>query len=227
MKKLACMQPYFFPYIGYFQLINYVDVFVSHDDGNYIKNHWINRNSIESSRGERVRFTVPVRKASHKLKIHEVLIDSDSFFFWKSKFLKTLEQNYGKQPNFNLVMDMVSSVLDSDLNSISELSLKSIREVSSLLEIKTEIIPSSRRYEYSGETVLNKIKIMCESEKSFCYVNPVGGKDFYSRSRFMEMSLNLEFMKSSSEFSFSIIDTLMRTSLEEVREKLMNYEIVL
>ena len=89
--KLAIMQPYFFPYIGYFQLINAVDKFVFYDDVNFIKGGWINRNRILVN-GEIKFFTVPITGVSSFKKTKETRIKRDQFFQWKKKCLKLLSR---------------------------------------------------------------------------------------------------------------------------------------
>ncbi|MDR6194877.1 WbqC family protein [Siphonobacter sp. SORGH_AS_0500] len=97
---LAIMQPYLFPYIGYFQLLNAVDKFVIYDDVAFINRGWINRNSILNN-GKAQLFTVPLKEASQNKLIHEISIDTDQK--WRDKLLKTIQQNYKKAPHFAAV----------------------------------------------------------------------------------------------------------------------------
>lgn len=88
--KIAIMQPYIFPYIGYFQLINAVDKFIIYDDVNYIKQGWINRNKILLN-NEDYLFTFPLKNASSYKKINEIELSENLYSKWKIKFFKTLE----------------------------------------------------------------------------------------------------------------------------------------
>src|SRR5690554_3170605 len=97
--RLGIMQPYLFPYIGYFQLINDVDKFVIYDDVNFIKQGWINRNQILSHNGALI-FTVPLKNAGSFSKINEVFINENFYDKWVTKFLRTIDQNYKKAPHF-------------------------------------------------------------------------------------------------------------------------------
>ena len=99
MGKVAIMQPYLFPYLGYFQLVQAVDYFVFYDDVNFIKQGWINRNRVLMN-GEDQLFSVPLHKASSFGKINETTIHYAVFSKWKTKFLKSLEQSYGKARHF-------------------------------------------------------------------------------------------------------------------------------
>ena len=123
--KIAVMQPYLFPYLGYFQLAASVDRFVFFDDVNFIKKGYIHRNSIVVN-GELNRFSIPLKKASQNDLIKDVWV-ADTFEDWKVKFIKTLEINYSKAPYFSEVMDLLKKVLKND--NLSELALESVRSV--------------------------------------------------------------------------------------------------
>ena len=88
IMKLAIMHPYFFPYLGYFQLIDAVDRFVFYDDVSFIKNGWISKNRILGD-GAPIYFTVPLVKKSSNIKINQTVIHQDLFPTWRRKFLKT------------------------------------------------------------------------------------------------------------------------------------------
>ena len=107
MKKLALCQPYFSPYLGYFQLINAVDVYVSYDDVNFIKGGWINRNRVKVN-GSNMIFNIPLIKQSSFKKINETYIDWDNRGI--DKFLKTINQSYNKSPHRDNVMDILDSM---------------------------------------------------------------------------------------------------------------------
>ena len=96
--KLAIMQPYLFPYIGYYQLINSVDKFIIYDDVNFIKQGWLNRNSILVN-GKRNLFTVPLENQSSFTKINETLINQKFYPIWKKKFSRQLNKIITK-PHF-------------------------------------------------------------------------------------------------------------------------------
>ena len=98
--KIGIMQPYFFPYIGYWQLLNAVDKYVIYEDVNYIKGGWINRNRILIN-GEAKYFNVQLKDASPNKKINEIHVSNDAIT--KRKMLNTLEMNYKKAPYFNEV----------------------------------------------------------------------------------------------------------------------------
>lgn len=114
--KLAIMQPYFFPYIGYFQLIHAVDKFIILDDVNYINRGWINRNKIIIN-GEAKWFTLSLDKASQNKLIKEINISSKDVFH--EKLLKTLKIFYGKAPYFNQVYDLLNKLFKIENYNLS------------------------------------------------------------------------------------------------------------
>jgi len=104
------MQPYFFPYIGYFQLVAAVNKFVIYDDVNFIKRGWINRNNVLINKKSNL-FTVPLIKASQNTLINDTKINLKFYNIWKVKFLRSLEQSYKKAPYFTEVYNLIKNVL--------------------------------------------------------------------------------------------------------------------
>src|SRR6476620_1801279 len=126
--KLAIMQPYVFPYSGYFQLMNAVDKFVFYDDVAFIKQGWINRNNILLD-GKKYLFTVPVKNISSFSLINETYV-SDKPFNWQKKLLNTFRLAYGKAPFFKKVFPMIEEVINSSCDqSISTVAKNSINIV--------------------------------------------------------------------------------------------------
>ncbi len=130
-NKIAIMQPYFFPYIGYFQLINAVDTFVIYDDVNYIKKGWINRNNIVIN-GEQKLFTISLSKASQNKMINEIDI-SDDFI----KFIKMLEMSYSKAPYYEQTMNVINKIISFENKKLSTFIHNSIKILVDYLNIKT------------------------------------------------------------------------------------------
>jgi hypothetical protein len=179
--KVSVMQPYAFPYLGYFQLINAVDVFVFYDDVNFIKQGWINRNKILVN-GKENLFTIPIRNISSFRPINETEINSQLYQKWKTKFLKSLAQAYKKAPHYEVVFSIVERVLEKEHDSISALAIDSIEVISSYLKLDTKFVLSSEQL--GGTKGLDKadrlIEIMSILE-SKQYINPAGGADLYER----------------------------------------------
>jgi len=229
---IAIMQPYIFPYIGYFQLINAVDKFIIYDDVNFINKGFINRNNILVS-GDRHLFTIPLKDASQNKLILEVALSDDA---WKKKFLKTIQQSYQKAPNYQKVFVLIEEIVNLESVTINELILHSLRIICSYMNITTEIIPSSTIYNNTHLKSQNRIIDICKQEQASHYINPVGGMELYDKSIFEEEHIQLSFLKSVagpySQFKnafvpwLSIIDVLMFNDAETIDRLLKEYELL-
>ena len=194
--KLAIMQPYLFPYVGYFQLLNEVDKFVFYDDVNFRKQGWINRNSIVTSNGSFV-FTVPLEQISSFTLINETFIDLKKYPFWKKKFFKTIEQAYSSAPFYKDVIVILKNVFDVQKKmTISEMAKHSIVEVANYLNCETIIQDSSTIYKNSHLSSQDRVLDICLKEKAKVYINPIGGMDLYNVQVFQERDLKLKFLES-------------------------------
>jgi hypothetical protein len=233
--KLAVMQPYIFPYIGYFQLINAVDKFVFYDDVNFIKKGWINRNRILVNSSDFL-FAVPLQKISQNILIKDTQIKTSDYDVWKNKFLQTIEMNYKKAPHFVDVFKLITNILESDDLSSSGLAVNSVKKISHYLDVQTEFIISSQTYENINLGRQNRIIDICQQEESNHYINAVGGQELYKKEDFIQQGIKLNFLQTlpieykqfKNEFIpwLSIIDVLMFNSTEEVRIMINQYELI-
>lgn len=229
--KLAIMQPYFFPYIGYFQLINAVDKFVFYDDVNFIKNGWINRNRILVN-STPTYITVQLKDASPFKLINQVEFTDN-----RQKIGKTIQMAYKKAPHFEMVWSVISNCLTYETNSVSELAITSIKEICHFLGIKSDFEISSQKY--SETRVLKRtarILNICKKNNAKVYFNAIGGSQLYQKDEFKVNGIDLFFLNTqniiynqpSTTFypNLSIIDVLMNNSLEEVQTMLNKYEFI-
>ncbi|MFT5214586.1 MAG: hypothetical protein ACI9WV_002317, partial [Patiriisocius sp.] len=138
--KIAIMQPYLFPYIGYFQMINAVDHFVFYDDVNFINRGWINRNRILVN-GKDTFITVPLIKASQNKKINEINLFFDEKM--KKKMILTIELAYKKAPYYNQVIEIIKKIVNADISNIGEYAANSIITLCNYLKIETSFSYSS------------------------------------------------------------------------------------
>ena len=230
------MQPYLFPYIGYFQLIAAVNKFVIYDDVNFIKGGWINRNNVLINKKSNL-FTVPLNKVSSNTLINETKINLKFYNIWKVKFLRSLEQSYKKSPYFAEVYNLIENVLDINENDLlSELAVNSIKNVSNYLQLETEICETSGNYNNKTKSGQERVLDICRIEKASQYINPIGGIELYSKNTFKENGIILNFIKSKpiiySQFDndfapwLSIIDVLMFNSISEVNRMVNQYELI-
>ncbi|MCC6383987.1 MAG: WbqC family protein [Bacteroidia bacterium] len=232
--KVAVMQPYFFPYIGYFQLINAVDGFVFYDDVNYIKRGWINRNRILINQKAQY-VTIPVKDSSQNRLIYETEVIADRKVI--SKILKSIELAYKKAPFFIEVFEIISTVLNKNYKTISTLAIESIECWSDYLEIKTDFFVSSENFsESSGMEKTQRLIAICTQLNAYTYLNSIGGVQLYSRADFARHGIELSFLKTNDisykQFDnnfvtgLSIIDVLMFNKKEKVKTMLNEYDLI-
>lgn len=236
-KSIAVMQPYVFPYVGYFQLIQAVDEFVFYDDVNFIKQGWINRNKILINGGASV-FTIPLLKGSSFKLIKDTKINTGLYPKWKKKFFKSIQQNYTKAEYFEPTYGIIENVLNNNsVTTISELAIHSVKSISDYLELGTKFYTSSEKFpQFSDLERTLRLKQICDSLGADAYINSIGGQDLYNKEDFRKEDLNLYFINSAlkpyqqfgNEFvaGLSIIDVLMFNSKRDARQILLNYELV-
>lgn len=215
------MQPYFFPYLGYWQLLNYVDRFVFYDDVNYIKRGWINRNRILHSGGPGY-ITVPVRNASQNRAICELSIDES--VDWRGKMLKSISNTYSGSPFYAEVFPVVEEIINHQSDNLAELLKHQVANMASFLEIGTALVDTSRDYCNSTLSGQKRILDICKQEEADTYVNPEGGVTLYDKRTFEIEGISLRFLTTKpicyrqrlAEFfpNLSIIDVLMETGKE-------------
>lgn len=232
--KVAVMQPYFMPYIGYFQMIKSVDTFIFYDDVNFIKQGWINRNRILLNNKDFL-FTIPLHNATSFSLIKDTLLNEKFYPIWKVKFLQSIAQNYKKAPHYEVVYSLISTVLNTNCQSISELAIESVKMVSGYLNLNTEFYVASERYQNIQLEREKRLIAICKNENATNYINAVGGKELYSKEVFKANGIELQFIASKpivyKQFKddfipwLSIIDVLMFNSVAEVNELLNKYEL--
>lgn len=230
--RIAIMQPYFFPYIGYWQLINDVDRFVVFDDVNYITGGWINRNRILSPKLK--YFNLPLLGASQNKKINEISIDQESL---KSKRLsRILHETYKKAPFCSDIEPLTGEFLYIDNPNLAGYLAEQIRMVLRYLDVKTEILVSSQIEKDNSLKGANKIIEICNILGADEYVNPIGGLDLYHKEDFNEKGIKLQFLKSDltpykqfgEEFvpALSVLDVLMFCGIEGTKAQLDGYKLL-
>ncbi len=233
MLKVAIMQPYFMPYIGYFQLINAVDEFIIYDDVNFINKGWINRNNILAIDKANL-FTIPLIGASQNKLINEIEILNDGK--WKQKLLKTIEQSYKKAPFFNEVYPILAEIVQSNESQLSAYIYNSITTICNYLKINTLITKSSSEFKNTDLKAQNRIIDICIKRNATQYINPIGGQELYQKEAFELHKIKLNFIKTNPinyhQFGkifvpyLSIIDLLMFLDKSEIIEKLNEFELI-
>ena len=228
--KVAIMQPYFFPYIGYFSLIKVVDLFIFYDDVNYIKGGWVNRNRILIN-SEAKYLTLNVKNGSPNKLINEIEFDDN-----RQKLLKTIELNYKKAPYFKQVWPLLETNLKLKTTSLADIAINSVRSVTNYLGMKTKFEISSVSYpETKGLERSERLKQICRKTHADTYINAIGGIDLYDKNDFLKNHINLQFLKPQllqyKQYKetfipgLSIIDVLMFNSIEDINKMLDQYQL--
>ena len=231
--KIAVMQPYFFPYLGYWQLINAVDLFIVYDDVNYIKGGWVNRNRILINGGPSF-ITVPLKQSSPNKKICDLVLLPSAR--WRAKILKTIENAYRRAPFFHQVYPIFSEIIQFRTDSLSDFLIHQLKTISGFIGIDTPFETASLCCQNNHLSGQDRIIDICKGKKATTYINAIGGKHLYSFSAFKKLNMNLCFIKMksspykqrSSGFvpNLSVLDTLMEIGPFETLRYLERYELI-
>ena len=222
------MQPYLFPYLGYYQLAAAVDRFVFYDDVKFIKNGWINRNRLFLS-GDVRYFTVPLLGASSTSNIAQVGVQPGEV--WRRKILESIAQSYGQAPQLVPVMAVVSEVLGNpQTDSMGTLAKQSVLAVADYLGLKTAFVWTSQEYGNASLRGVDRVLDICGREGASCYVNLPGGRSLYDAAQFAASGIELAFIEPKLppydcgrrpfHAGLSIIDVLMWNDRAAIREML-------
>ena len=234
--KTGIMQPYFFPYIGYFQLINAVDQFVLYDDVAYIKNGWINRNQYLLN-GIPKYFTLSLDGASSFTPINLTYIQEDDKQKTKEKVLKTLGMAYSRAPFFKAVYGLIEEIILNPDNNIASYNECSIRQICDYLGIKTKIIVSSKIEKDGSLKGQDRVIEVCKRLDTSTYFNAIGGKSLYASDIFEKNGLALKFLRphldriTYKQFGaafvpgLSIVDLIMFNPKDEAGTFLEEYSL--
>ena len=231
--KVGIMQPYFFPYIGYWQLMNAVDIFVVYDDVNYIKKGWINRNRILIN-NESAYFNVPILGSSQNKLINNISVNYDMILM--KKLLNKIRYSYSKAPYFKDIYSLIENIIYKDSKNIADYLIHSFKIISDYLDIDTKLILSSDIEKDNNLKGQDKIIQMCKIIKADEYYNLIGGISLYNKNIFRNNNIKLSFIKTNDieyrqfsdkfEPNLSIIDVMMFNSKENVKKMLEQYTII-
>lgn len=229
------MQPYIFPYIGYYQLIDAVDNFVVFDDVNFIMRGWINRNNILLN-GNKYLFSIPLDKPSQ----NKLICDTKLHFTEqdKRKFLKLLSSAYGKAPYFNDVYPLLEDIILYPDNDLTNYLCNSLIKTCEYIGIKTNILRSSQIEHNTHLRAEKKIIDICKKIGTSMYVNLPGGRELYNSDNFQQENINLRYInilldkitykQFNNEFvaSLSCLDLIMFNSKPELNSIIKQYTVI-
>jgi len=251
--KLGMNQPYFFPYLGFYQLVHAVDRFIVYDNLNYIQYGWINRNRFLVVDGVPTYFNAVTVESSSYKKIRDIRLSPRTN--WRRKLLNTFFLNYKKSPFFDETFALIEPVIQHQTESLSELVTRSIVDVTRHLRITTEVIANPTYEKLETDLLRNdltevfpsirlkqperkvyRVLAVCQMMEADEFINAIGGEALYDKSEFQANGINLSFLKSADEPypqtsngyfpNLSIIDVLMNCGREGTIKRLDNYELI-
>ena len=231
--KVCVMQPYLFPYLGYWQMITAVDTFVVFDDVNYINKGWINRNNLLVN-GQAWMFTLPLDKASQNKLINEIELGSDPKA--KEKILRTIQMSYKKAPFYNNVYPLVEKVFLNPQKNLALFLKDQFEAVFDFLDVRTKIILSSDVEKDNSLKGQDKILEICRRLDCDTYINTIAGEELYSYDAFASRNMQLRFIKMKPvEYAqykqpfvpfLSFIDVMMFNDKARIKDLLLQYDLI-
>lgn len=212
------------PYIGYFQLISAVDVFVLYDNIKYTKKGWINRNRMLMNGSDKT-FSLPLKQASD---YHHVVQRKLSEEYNRAKLLAQFKGAYEHAPYFCSVVPLLQRIVEHTNDNLFAYIYHSLDLLCSHLGINTKIIASSCLEVNPDLRGKDRVIALCDTLFAKKYINPIGGVDLYDKHEFLAHGIKLEFLKSRpfayNQFenlfvpSLSIVDVLMFNSIDRIQE---------
>ena len=230
--KVGIVQPYFFPYLGYWQLINAVDKYVIFDDVNYIKRGWINRNRILND-GSIQYLNVYLKAVSQNKLINDIEVDCEGS---ATKDLQIIRNAYCKAPYFDTAFPVIECILKQSEHNLARYNGNAIKIILDYLNVDTELLYSSEIAKDNSLRGQEKIMSICESLGATEYVNAIGGQELYNSAFFAQKGMKLFFLKTDDirykQFGdvfyedLSIIDVMMFNSRDTIIDYLGQYTLI-
>ncbi|HMJ48820.1 MAG TPA: WbqC family protein [Ferruginibacter sp.] len=231
--RVGIMQPYLFPYIGYFQLMNAADKFVVYDNIQFTKKGWINRNRILVY-GKDEFISLPLKKDSDYLNIDQRNL-ADTFSTEKDKLLRKIKESYKKAPHFENTFALIERVMKNEEKNLFRFIYHSLLLTCEYLDIKTDMIVSSKLPIDHSLKAQDKVIALCKALNGDQYINAIGGTELYSKEIFSQNNIKLNFIEAGkvayrqfdNEFVpwLSIIDVMMFNSKEEINKMLDSFTL--
>lgn len=235
--KLSIMQPYFYPYLGYFSIIKHTNKFILLDTVQFIRHGWIERNRILKPTGGWQYIQIPLLKHSRDTLIKDILVNNEINF--DARILAQLEHYKKKAPYYYRILDLLKEIFKGTYSDIVNLDLHSLLKVCEYLDIEADIEVFSEM-----ELSIEKVKAPDEWALNICkaignvseYWNPPGGLSFFDRSKYQNEDIELKIhsiklteydqKRASFERGLSMIDVMMFNSVETINEMLDNYDFL-
>lgn len=233
--KMGIMQPYFFPYIGYFQLIDASDRYIFFDTPQFERHGWMNRNRIINIAEGSTYISVPVIKAPQKTAICDMRINNTTD--WRQKMFAQMEVYKKRAPYYHETLEVVHRAVDRKTDSLVEMSVASVVESCRYMGLALDWeIYSSMGLDFRKDCEPDEWALeICKALGVKTYINAPGGEMFFDRRKYEAAGIQLEFIHPELkpyvqrigrfEPGLSIIDVMMYNSPEEIRELLKSYTV--
>ena len=256
VTSAAIMQPYFFPYLGYFQLVGAVDKFFPYDNFKYSTGGWVNRNRILGPDHCPLMLSVPIRGGKTTQVIRDVQIDN--WAYRRKKMLRSIDHSYRRAPYFRETRGLIEDVLFGVTDQLGQLNVDCIVKVTDFLKIETELFTDSAPFQGMEDRLaaqpddgpppaqasqmegaprrVSRVVEICRELGADTYVNALGGQELYSKEVFADFGLDLHFIRTRPNqyrqgpgafvADLSIIDVLMHNGRDRTRRLLRDYDLV-
>lgn len=222
------MQPYLFPYLGYYQLLHATDVFVSYDDVQFIPRGYIHRNSLASG-----KFTVPLAKGSSRALITERLVHEDLYPKFFQKFYRGWQQAYGKAPHFADADVVLRRVMERPAADVATLAGNSVQVVADYLDLKAAYKLSSNLDYDRSLSGQDRMLSLLSALGATRYVNAIGGMELYDADRFAAAGVELRFLRPDLDmaapepgFANSVLHLLASHPPKQILDWLDQYTLI-
>jgi hypothetical protein len=231
--RLAIMQPYFLPYIGYYQLMAAADLFIVYDNIKYTKKGWINRNRMLLN-GADATFSIPLKAGSDLLDVRDRELATG---FDRDKLLNQFRGAYSRAPEFERTMSLLERIVRHEDTNLFRFIRHAISASCEHLGIRTETRISSEIHIDHSLRNQEKVLALCAAVGADEYLNPIGGTELYAKDAFRRRGVELRFLRPEPfeyrQFGatfvpwLSIVDVLMFNPLDTVHDRIVsNRELV-
>ncbi|ULC60556.1 WbqC family protein [Flaviramulus sp. BrNp1-15] len=233
--KLGIMQPYFFPYLGYFSLIDATDFWVVFDEVQFIRHGWVERNRVQNSDGGWQYIKVPLVKAPRQNLIKDTFIRFNEN--WESKILAQLTCYKKKAPYYNQVINLLEKIFEKKNKDITSLNILVLKKVCEYIGMEFNYDVFSQTEMDFSSTIKKPGDWALQISKYYeasTYVNPYGGIDIFDRENFQKEGIGIKFLKNNLDIynqrnkkfepGLSIIDVLMFNSPKETKKLIESYK---
>lgn len=234
MKRIALMQPYFLPYVGYFSLMHAVDNFVIFDIPQFPRKGWVHRNRLPNRDGDGFfYFRIPTQKQIRETAIHDIHINEQSN--WRKTIKEQIKSRYKtSEPFQKSTLKLVDDLLSFNSIFLHDFVTNSLKITASHLNITTQIEDNCHAYfqdksGFKGDEWA--LEFCSRINTPIHYINLINGKYFYRREEFISRGAKISFLRHhslddvDSDMQYSILHLLMTYPIDEIKDKIQSFDL--